>query len=579
MISWKLIQKAKGVLEKERGTVHKPWGGKITVCLIYPNSYHVAMSNLGFQTVYQCLNSEDDVVCERAFLPDSEDLREYHHTQTPLFSLESQKPISDFDILAFSISFENDFLNILTLLDLAQIPLESRLRGRRYPLVIAGGVAVFLNPEPLSEFFDLFILGEAEEVVREFLEVCRNAFSKERRGEKDDFLRKAGRVEGIYVPKFYHVTYTDEGKIEAMEPEEGFPRRVKRRWINEIDRFPTRSSLFTLDTEFKKMALVEVNRGCPRGCRFCAACFVYHPFRNRSLSVLESLSTEGLTEERRIGLTGTAVSDYPHLLPLCQSILSQQGGIALASLRVDGVTHSLAQCLREGGGRTVAIAPEAGSERLRRVLRKGYTEEEVIKAIDNLVENGLFQIKCYFLIGLPSENDEDVKAILLLAKKVRHQILSNRNSRKERWKIVLSINPFIPKPATPFQWVPLEDVGELKRKLKLIQRGLKGEKGMEMIHDLPKWAYIQTLLSRGDRRVGRILMATHRRGGNWGQVLREMNINPDFYVYRRRDLDEIFPWDFIDHGIPKERLKEEYLNAMKEAGTPPHTSPLPQGRG
>ena len=192
-----------------------------------------------------------------------------------------------------------------------------------------------------------------------------------------------------------------------------------------------------------------------------------------------------------------------------------------------------------------------------------------MKAIDTLVENGLSQIKCYFLIGLPSENDEDVKAILLLAKKVRHQILSNRNSRKEKWKIVLSVNPFIPKPATPFQWLPLEEVGELKRKLKLIQRGLKGERGMEMIHDLPKWAYIQTLLSRGDRRVGKILMRAHHCGGDWGQALRETNVNPDFYVYRRRDFDEVFPWDFIDHGITKARLKEEYLDAMKEAGVTP----------
>ena len=566
MTSWKLVQKAKRILEKERGAVQKPWGGKKSICLIYPNTYHVGMSNLGFQTVYQSLNSEDDIVCERAFLPDSEDLREYTNTQTPLFSLESQKPLSNFDIIAFSISFENDFLNILTLLDLAHIPIESRLREEGYPLVIAGGVAVFLNPEPISKFFDLFIIGEAEEVIKEFLEVYRNDYSEKGRREKDDFLRKAGKVEGIYVPKFYHVTHTEDGKIEAMKPESGFSQHVKRRWVKEIDQFPTRSILFTRETEFKEMALVEVNRGCPRGCRFCAACFVYHPFRNRSLSLLETLSKEGLTEECRIGLTGTAVSDYPDLLPLCQSILSQQGGISLSSLRVDAVTHSLIQCLRKSGDRTVAIAPEAGSERLRKVLRKGYTDEEVLKAVDTLVENGLYQIKCYFLIGLPSETDEDVKAIPLLAKKIRHQILSNQKNQRSRWKLVLSVNPFIPKPATPFQWAPLEEVSELKRKLKVIQRALKGEKGIEMIHDLPKWAYIQALLSRGDRRVGKILIATHHYEGNWGQALREMSINPDFYVYRKRDLDEVFPWDFIDHGILKEKLKEEYLTAMKEAG-------------
>ena len=566
MISWRLVQKAKRILEKERGTVRKPWGGKIAICLIYPNSYHVGMSNLGFQTVYQFLNAEDDIVCERAFLPDPEELQEYHTTQTPLFSLESQKPLSDFDILAFSISFENDFINILTQLELARIPLQSHHREREYPLVIAGGVAIFLNPEPISEFFDLFVLGEGEEVIREFLEVYRSTFLEKGVKEKDDLLKKMANVEGIYVPKFYHMTYNEDGRIEGMEPEPGFPQRVKRRWIREIDRFPTRSTLFTSDTEFKEMALVEVNRGCPRGCRFCAACFVYHPFRNRTLSLLESLSEESLLKEPRIGLTGTAVSDYPHLLSLCQNILSHQGGISIASLRVDGITHSLIHCLKEGKNQTVAIAPEAGSERLRKVLRKGYTEEEILKTINTLVEYGLSQIKCYFMIGIPSETEDDVKAIVLLAKRIRHQMLSNRRSQEERWRLVLSVNPFIPKPATPFQWVPLEEVGVLKKKLKVIQSGIKREKGIEMIHDLPKWAYIQTLLSRGDRRVGKILMAAYRYQGNWGQALRETSINPDFYVYRRRELDEIFPWDFIDHGIPKERLKEEYLTAMKEAG-------------
>ncbi|OGP61781.1 MAG: hypothetical protein A2169_14765 [Deltaproteobacteria bacterium RBG_13_47_9] len=566
MTSWRLIQKAKTILEKERGSVRKPWGGKISVCLIYPNTYYVGMSNLGFQTLYRCFNSEDDIVCERAFFPDPEDLQEYHQTQTSLFSLESQKLLSDFDLLAFSISFENDFLNILTLLELARIPVETRLRGRGYPLVIAGGVAVFLNPEPLSDFFDLFVLGEAEEVIEEFLEVFRHAFPQKRRGERDDLLRKLGGVEGVYVPSFYHVAYTEDGKIEAMNPDTGFPKQVKRRWVREIDRFPTQSILFTPDTEFKEMALVELNRGCPRGCRFCAACFVYHPYRNRSLPLLESLSQEALLKERRMGLTGTAVSDYPHLLPLCQSILSQEGGISVASLRVDAITPSLVQVLKEGLDRTVAIAPEAGSERLRRILKKGYKEEEILEAIDTLIENGLFQIKCYFLIGLPSETDEDVRAVLLLAKKIRHQILSNERSRKERWKLVLSVNPFIPKPATPFQWVPLEEVSELKRRLKAIQKGIQGERWMKMIHDLPKWAYIQALLSRGDRKVGKILTAVHRSQGDWGQALRKTSINPDFYVYRKRDLDEIFPWDFIDHGISKERLKEEYRNAMKEAG-------------
>ncbi len=567
MISWRLVQKAKGILEKEKGTVRKPRGGRIAICLLYPNSYHVGMSNLGFQTVYQLLNSQEDVVCERAFLPDPEDLREYQATQTPLFSLESQKPLSDFDILAFSLSFENDFMNVLTQMELARIPLRSCDRGQRTdPLVIAGGVAAFINPEPLSDFFDLFILGEAEEVVGEFLEVYRDAVLEKGIGEKEDLLRRLGGVEGVYAPRFYHVIYKENGEVEAMDPEPGFARRVKRRWIREVDRFPTRSALFTPDTEFRDMALVEVNRGCPRGCRFCAACYVYHPFRNRTLSLLESLSKESLREESRIGLTGTAVSDYPHLLSLCQGILSNGGRISVASLRIDGINPLLVHCLKEGRVQSVAIAPEAGSERLRRVLRKGYTEEEIVGAVHTLTQSDLLQVKCYFMIGLPFEVEEDVKAIVTLAKQIRHQVLSGQKGRGGRWRLVLSVNPFIPKPATPFQWVPMEEVGILKRKFKALRTGIQGERGMEMIHDLPKWAYVQALLSRGDRRVGKILVEAQRHGGDWGQALRETSVNPDFYVYRRRGLDEVFPWDFIDHGIPKERLKEEYLAAIKEAG-------------
>jgi radical SAM family uncharacterized protein len=561
MISRKLVQKAKAILEKERGAIQKPWGGRISICLLYPNSYHVGMSNLGFQTVYQRFNSVDDIVCERAFLPDSEDLQDYWRTKTPLISLESQKPLSDFDLLAFSVSFENDFLNILTLLDLARIPLERHLRRGKGPLIIAGGVAVFLNPEPLSEFFDLFVLGEAEELIGQFLEVYRESGRK-----RDDLLRRLAGIEGVYVPEFYHVTYAEDGKIEAIEPETGLDRKIKRRWVSKLDQFPIQSCLFTRNTELKEMTLVEVNRGCPRGCRFCAACFVYHPYRNRSLSLLESISLKGLSEQERVGLAGTAISDYPHLLSLCEDIVSHGGGVSLASLRVDAIMPSLIDCLKKGGVQSTAIAPEAGSERLRKVIKKGYQDEEILRAVQVLVENGLSQIKSYFLIGLPSETDEEVKSILSLAKRIEHQIVSGCTGEKKRWKLVLSVNPFVPKPATPFQWTPFEDVGELKRKLKILKNGVKGEKRIELIYDLPKWAYIQALLSRGDRRVGKVLMAAHRHQGNWEQTLRETSLNPDFFVHRRRDLDEIFPWDFIDHGIPKEKLREEYVAAMKESG-------------
>lgn len=564
MSSWKLVQKAKDIIEKEKGTVYKSWGGKITICLIYPNSYHVGMSNLGFQTIYHCLNSEEDIVCERAFLPDPEDYQEYIRSRTPLFSLESQRPISDFDILAFSISFENDFINILSILELAHIPLRSDMRRNTFPLVIGGGVAVFINPEPISDFFDLFILGEAEEVIKEFLEILRQFIKEKKLLDKEEFLRRACCVEGIYVPQFYQITYNKDGTIESMLPKLGIPKKVKRRWIRDLDRFPTRSALFTSETELKGMTLVEVNRGCPRGCRFCAANFVYYPYRNRSLSLLSTLSRESSLKEKRIGLTGTAVSDFPDLVELCREIITHKGLISLGSLRIDAINHYLVQCLKEGEEYSIAIAPEAGSERLRRIIKKDYKEEEIMNSIRILVEHGLSQIKCYFLIGLPSETDEETREIAKLSKKMKHIITSTLKGEK-KWSLILSVNPFIPKPATPFQWLPLEDVAKLKKRLKIIQNSIRGERGIRMINDLPKWAYIQTLLSKGDRRVGEILIAVHKIG-DWGKALRETNINPDFYVYRQRKLDEVFPWDFIDHGIPKERLIEDYLKAMREAG-------------
>lgn len=561
MISWKHIQKAKKRLEQEKGVIQKPWGGKISICLIYPNSYYVGMSNLGFQTIYQRFNEEEDVVCERAFLPDPEDLSEFQKTGSPLFSLESQKSLTEFDVLAFSVSFENDFLNILTILHLAHLPLERKFRKESDPLILGGGVALFLNPEPLSDFFDLFILGEAEEVIDEFLKIFRSF-----RDRREVLLKKLSLIEGIYVPQFYHVSYKEDGKIDEITPEPGLPSKIKRRWISDLNRFGTQSVLFTPETEFSEMALIELNRGCPRGCRFCAASFVYHPFRNRSLSILKNLSKEALVKSKRIGLTGTAVSDHPHLLSLCEEILTQQGGLSFASLRVDAISPSLVQYLREGGGQSAAIAPEAGSERLRKIIKKGFRDEEILEAVEMFIKNGIFQVKAYFLIGLPFETEEDIKGILLLSKKIQHHLLSHLKDQKKGWRLILHVTPFVPKPHTPFQWVPFEELGELKRKLRVLRKGIQGEKHIGILHDLPKWSYLQAFLSRGDRRVGRVLMAAHHLQGNWAEAFRVTNLNPDFYVYRERDLDEVFPWDFIDHGISKEKLKEEYLQAMKEAG-------------
>jgi radical SAM family uncharacterized protein len=561
-MSWKLIQRAKKRLSEERGTIRKEWGAKTTLCLAFPNRYYTGMSNLGFQSLYYQLNQLQDIVCERVFLPDREERMEYRKTGTALFSLESQRPLNDFDILAFSIPFENDYLNILTLLEMGKIPLLKAARNDTHPLVIAGGIAVFLNPEPLAEFFHVFLIGEGEELLPEFLKCFEEARSEGK--TRLEFLEKAVAIKGAYVPQFYGVRYFAEGSIKNFTPSGNNPKRITRRWVRDINHIHTTSTLFTPHTEFNDMALVEVNRGCPRGCRFCAGCFIYRPFRNRTLENLRKDIQEGLTQERRIGMMGSAVSDHPHLREICQSVLDAKGTLSIASLRADAISEDLITYLKASGHKTISLAPEAGSERLRRVIKKDLQESDLLRAVETIVKIDIPNIRLYFIVGLPTETDRDIDEIIGLTKRIKHIFLKVGRNKKRLGRITLSISPFIPKPSTPFQWAPYEEINSLKRKLKLIKNEVRGEGNVQVIHDLPKWGYIQTLLSRGDRRVGKILLAAHNNSGNWQKTFKEINLNPDFYVYRERDLDEMLPWDFIDHGIDKDYLRREYLAALSQ---------------
>jgi len=562
-MSWKLIERTKKRLSEERGTIRKEWGGKTSLCLAFPNRYYTGMSNLGVQTLYRLLNRGQDILCERAFLPDKEDLPEYRKAEMALFSLESQRPLYEFDILAFSIPFENDYPNILAMLELAKVPLLRVNRNESHPLVIAGGAAILLNPEPLSEFFHLFLIGEGEELLPEFLECFKGARSQGK--SRLEFLERAAAITGVYVPQFYRVHYFGEGPIKSFTPKGNYPRRIERRWLRNINRAHTTSALFTPHTQFNDMALVEVNRGCPRGCRFCAGCFIYRPFRNRTLEGLKQDIQEGLVHERRIGLVGSAVSDHPLLGEICQSVLDSKGTLSVASLRADSISEDLVTYLEASGHKTISLAPEAGSERLRRVIKKDLLEADLLRAAEIIFKAGIPNLRLYFMVGLPTETDRDIDEIVGLTKRIKHIFLKAGRDRKRLGRITLSIAPFIPKPSTPFQWAPYEEIGSLRRKLRVIKNELRGEGNVQVIHDLPKWGYIQTLLSRGDRRVGRILLAAHHNGGNWQRVFKGINLNPDFYVYREFNVDEILPWDFIDHGIDKDYLQGEYRKALREA--------------
>jgi radical SAM superfamily enzyme YgiQ (UPF0313 family) len=536
----------KELLAQEEGTVRKAWGGKIPICLVFPNSYHVGMSNLGFQP---------EVVCERAFLPEAKELREYSRSNTPLLSLESNKPLAQFQIIAFSIPFENDFPNILSILALAKIPLKAKDRDQRSPLIVAGGAAITLNPEPLAQFIDLFFIGEGEESVMDFLTTFQEGGDT-----KDGFLEEAGGIEGIYCPSLYTVEYDEGGFIKEFQPRTNTaPAKITRRWIKDTSQLPSGSAILTPQTEFKDMFLIEVNRGCPQQCRFCAARAIYSPFRNRGIDTLTKEADIGLQQRRRIGLVGSALGNHPGFTELCTHITEHGGEISIASIRADAITDEVARLLARSGHLTVTMAPEAGTERLRDVVAKGLRDEQIFSAAEALASHGIRDLKLYFMIGLPTETPEDIEGIISLTKQIRHHM--GKGGRKVG-EITLSITPFVPKAWTPFQWHPFEEVKSLKGKIKTIKKGIGKIPRARVIHDLPKWGYVQTLLSMGDRRIGDILLLVHQAGGDWTAALKNSYINPDFWVYREKGKNDILPWDFIDHGINKGDLWKEYKEAV-----------------
>lgn len=549
----------RGLVEAETGLVPKRRSAGSTVALVYPNTYHVGMSNLGFQTVYRLLNDLDDIVCERAFLPDLSFM-----DMDDIITIESGRSIAVFDIIAFSLAFENDYPNLLTILQKANIPFKSTDRDHRFPLIMAGGVTCALNPEPIAIFMDCFLIGEAETILPQFM--TRHLVTEKR----TDLLKSAAQeIKGVYVPSLYRDRYETDGTFRCLEPQANVPATVQRAFVADIEQNPTCSSILTPNTTFNDTYLIEVSRGCPHGCRFCAAGFVYRPPRFRSLSLLEACLDNAPTASNKIGLVGAAVSDLPGIEDLCAHASDADVRLSFSSLRVDALGNRLIDQLKKSKVKTATIAPDAGSERLRRCINKGIPEDPILAATEALVTQGIPNLKLYFMIGLPTETMDDIEAIVKLCKKIKHHFLKASRPQKRIGEITVSVNSFVPKPHTPFQWAAMDETRLLKQKLRHIKNKLKRVANMRIHSDIPRWAFIQALLSRGDRRVAELLLLAHMNDGNWAKTFKSSPVNPDFYVLRERALDENFPWDFIDHGIKKSFLRSEYKKALASQETDP----------
>ena len=566
MKNWPQRERALDLLSKEVGYIRKPHGGRLRVALAFPNTYFVGMSNLGFQTVYKLFNAEPDIVCERVFLPPKTELAAQLASGAPLLTIESQTPVADFDVLAFSVSFEWDYTNVLTLMRLAGLRPRAESRTVRDPLVLIGGAVTFVNPEPLAPFADAIAAGEGEMLIPSLLRAFNGA------SDRADLLRLLATERGFYIPSFYDVRYAENGTIAAFVPREGTgaPPVVKKAALKSTDAVdPPATMIFTPDTEFGSRFLVEVVRGCANLCRFCWAGYNYLPVRAFPKDRILQLAEQARSHSNRVGLVSIALCDHPEIEEILTRLSGMGYAISPASLRLDDITPRIVQLLKESGERTITIAPETGSDRLRRVINKTITNDEILASAEMIFAAGIENLKLYFMIGLPTETDDDLVAIRDLVVQLRGIMLAHGRGRGHLGKIVGSVNPLVPKPGTAYQWLPMEDDTLVERKIQRMRGLMAGIDNVYFNIKSERHSFYQALLSLGDRRVAPAIEAAERNGGNWRAAVAETGVDADFFVFRDRSHDPVLPWDIIDGGMKSDFFRSEFDKALREEWTLP----------